>query len=179
AAFLTVPASAFALALLGFVPLYERFSIWIVPALYVGVTLAVDRAAQALRRAWNDRQWLRISISITTILLKLPIGADIIVNGYRDLEIPHPTTKHSLYDRAAVRWLIAARRPGDMLMTTRLGWPAIWWYGRISIADRDQAEIGSGFYEMTYVPPGIDCHPQPLRRLPTAGRRLLVYLGFP
>ena len=44
-------------------------------------------------------------------------------------------SKHGLDDRAAVRWLMRQRQPGDAVMTTRLAWPAVWWYGEISIGN--------------------------------------------
>jgi hypothetical protein len=176
AAFAIVPLSAFAYAIGGYVPLYERFTIWIVPALYIGVLLVAGRAVRARDAAWNSRRWIQIAI---TLLLPLPLVSDIVMRGYRDLDIPPLTEKQALIDRAAVRALLAQRRPGDAVITTRLGWPAIWWYGRISIADRNESEDRPDGFEMRYAEPGPDCRPPALIGMPPNTRRLLVYLGFP
>src|SRR5262245_4530186 len=55
--FATVPASAFLYAMVGLVPLYERFTMWIVPALYIGVMLLADRVVELARIAWTRAQW--------------------------------------------------------------------------------------------------------------------------
>ena len=174
AAFAIVVASVFVYAFVGVVPLYERFSIWIVPALYVGIMLLADRAARALPSAWQNRQWVAAALSIVTIVLTVRLASDVVVRGYHDLDIPHPSEKQQLNDRAAVRWLLAQQRSGDTLLTTRLGWPAIWWYGGISIAYPDENTNRAEGYEMTYE---TRCT-GPLE-LPPNTRRLLVYLGFP
>jgi hypothetical protein len=177
AVFAIVPVSAFAYAIAGLVPLYERFSIWIVPALYVGVMLLADRAALAIPSAWHDRRWMQGAVSIATLLLTFQLVTDIVSRGYDALDVPPPIDSHQLNDRSAVRWLRAQRRPGDTLVTTRLGGPAIWWYGRISIAHPDSNAIRSEGYVMTYEPPGPRCRAS--LDVPPDTHRLLVYLGFP
>jgi hypothetical protein len=180
-AFATVPASAFLYVVLGLVPLYDRFSIWIVPALYVGVMLLVDRAVRLARLAWTRAQWGGLVLALAIVAATFRLGSDIVARGRARLDIPHSNEKQQLNDRAAVHWLMEQRQSGDIVMTTRLGWPAVWWYGRISIADdaaRDPIPKSSSAYEMMYVPPGPDCRPQPLAAASTAGRRLLVYYGF-
>lgn len=174
AAFAAVVVSVFVYVITGYVPLYERFSIWIVPGLYVGIMLLADRAARATRSAWNSRQWIHVAVSLATVVLTLRLASDVVVRGYHDLDIPHPTEKQQLIDRSAVRWLLAQQRSGDTLLTTRLGWPAIWWYGGISIAYPDENTNRAEGYEMTYEPRCTG----PLEPPPNT-RRLLVYLGFP
>ena len=75
------------------------------------------------------------------------------------------------------------RQPGDALMTTRLGWPAVWWYGRISIANpealgRPQPD-GGGMDQMVHVPQASACQGR-IRSMTSwrNQRRVLVYLGF-
>jgi hypothetical protein len=139
--------------------------------------LLADRASQAIRSAWNTRRWVQVAVSFATLLLTFQLASDIVRRGYVDLDVPHPVNTWQMNDRSGVRWLRAQQRPGDTLVTTRLGWPAIWWYGRISIADPDSNAIRSEGYEMTYEPPGPRCR-TPLERPPDT-RRLLVFLGFP
>jgi hypothetical protein len=183
AAFATVPASALLYAALGLAPLYERFSIWIVPALYVGVMLLVDRAVRTARLAWTRVDWLGLAVPIAVVAVTLRLGSDIVTRGKNRLDIPHSTDKQLLNDRAAVRWLMDQRRPGDIVITTRLGWPALWWYSRISIADdvaaRDSIPESPASYELRFLSPGPECRAQSLATTSTLGRRLLVYLGFP
>jgi hypothetical protein len=181
-AFATVPASAFLYAVLGLVPLHERFSIWIVPALYVGVILLADQAIRLARLAWTRAQWRGLIVPFAIIAVTVRLGSNIVARGRARLDIPHSNHKHQLDDRAAVRWLMDHRRPGDILVTTRLGWPAVWWYGRISIADdvaaRQSMPESFAFYEMLHLPPGPECRLQSLATASTVGRRLLVYYGF-
>jgi hypothetical protein len=99
--------------------------------------------------------------------------------GVNDLDIPHLNEKHALDDRSAVRWLMSQWRPGDVLMTTRLGWPAVWWYGGFSVADNVEAQPDRRrFVEMLHVSPGPDCRGRPLEQITHGARRLLVYFGF-
>jgi hypothetical protein len=117
------------------------------------------------------------------VAVTLRLGSDIVTRGKNRLDIPHSTDKQDLNDRAAVRWLMDQRRPGDIVITTRLGWPALWWYSRISIADavaaRESIPESPASYEMRFLSPGPECRAQPLATTSTLGRRLLVYLGFP
>jgi hypothetical protein len=183
AAFATVPASAFVYAALGFVPLYDRFSLWIVPALYVGVLLLADRAGAAARVAWTRERWLGLALSIAILALIVRLGSNIVSRGTENLEIPHIRANHQLDDRAAVRWLMNQRRPSDVLVTTRLGWPALWWYGHMSIADESATGAPAisrhAAFQMMDPPTGAACQTQPVATAAGAGRRLLVYLGFP
>jgi hypothetical protein len=177
AAFALVPVLACVYAIAGLVPPYERFSIWMVPALYVGVCLLADRATEAIGAAWTARRWIQVAVAIAALVLAFRLAADIVRRGYANLDIPAPVDSHDLNDRSAVHWLSAQWQPGDILVTTRLGWPAIWWYGHISIARPEPSVIRSEGYVMTYEPAGPRCR-TPLERPPGA-RRLLVYLGFP
>ena len=179
-AFATVPVSAMVYAVAGLVPLYQRFSIWIVPALYVGVMLIVDRTVQAIRPTWNRHQWSRVAVAFAIAMVAFRLGSDIVARGYDELSILHPPAWQLLDDRAAVRSLMAQRRPGDEVITTRLGWPAVWWYGRISIGSGTSDEVRPDGYVMSYVKPGSRCRSPALNWTPPPDtRRLLVYLGFP
>lgn len=186
AMFATVPISAFALAGLGIVPLHERFSLWIVPALYVGVALLIDRLMRLGREAspLPQRPWPRLVVAVlvlSVLFVEYALCADIYRRGRRDLEIPSPGHKHYLDDRAAVRWLMRHRQPGDAVMTTRQGWPAVWWYGQIHVPDENgvgsRMPDGGALYEMVHLPAGSDCQHE-LLHLRKDHHRVLVYLGF-
>ena len=179
AAFAIVPGSAFAYAMAGLFPLYQRFSIWIVPALYVGVMIVADRAFGATRALWNAHRWGWLAASIVTLMLTARLGADIVRRGYDALEIPRVREHEVLNDRVGVRTLVAQRRPGDAVMTTRKGWPAIWWYGQIRIDDRNQVAAEADGYVMRYAETGPECRRWSLEKRRPNARRLLVYLGFP
>ena len=70
-------------------------------------------------------------------------------------------------------WLISHRRPGDALISTRLGLPAIWWYGRISLAGVPDL---SSIYQVEHRRQGTGCG---LAAVLNDHRRVLVYVGFP
>ena len=181
--FATAPLSAFAFAGLRLVPLYERLSLWIVPAMYVGVALLVDRAVRLGRDAYHRRRWTQLTLAALLAAAEVRLCADIISRGWGNLKLEHAYgSKHGLDDRAAVRWLMRQRQPGDAIMTTRLAWPAIWWYGDIPIGNEETAAgrlpDGGVMYEVTHLSP-----------VPPAGRtssatalknhrRVLVYFGF-
>ncbi len=56
-----VPVSAFAFAAV--VPLHQRFSIWMVPALYAGVALLIDRAIRLGSDAVARRRWALLAVA--------------------------------------------------------------------------------------------------------------------
>jgi hypothetical protein len=84
-----------------------------------------------------------------------------------------PTSKQGIDDRTAVSWLISHRHPGDVLISTRFGLPAIWWYGRVSIAGAPEMR---SVYEAEHRRQGEDCG---LAGVLKNHRRALVYVGFP
>ena len=172
-----VPLSAFALA--SIVPLYQRLSIWMVPALYAGVTLLLDRAIGIGRNAIARRQWALLAVAAVILFAEFQLFADIVTRGRTALDDRrHSTHKHQLDDRAAVRWLMEQRRPGDVLMTTHLALPAVWWYGMIPTSD----EAGSGSAHAdgspVYEVDNTDCPSQQLEEVLKNHRRVLLYLGF-
>src|SRR5581483_6494480 len=101
-----VPLSAFALA--GFVPLHERFAIWIVPALYAGVALFVDRLmAIVMDGLSHRRRWLVALAAVLVLALEFPLCADIVMRGKTSFDVRRrETDKQQLDDRAADRWLM-------------------------------------------------------------------------
>jgi hypothetical protein len=125
APFASVPVSALLLASCRLVPLYERLSLWVVPALYVGIALLLDAAVGRLRRRPSQASWQRAALATGAAILALVVSGDIVRRGVFDLRHGRPSrNNHQLDDRAAVDWLIAQRRPQDVLVTTHLGLPA-------------------------------------------------------
>ena len=179
----TVPLSAFALAALRLVPMRDRLSLWVVPALYVGIALFSDRAARLGHDAYVRRGRTRLALAIALALVGSWLCADIVSRGSENFRIAHWfDSNHQLDDRTGVRWLMRQRRPGDALMATRLALPALWWYGGIPISNRDLAggrqADSSPMLEVGYGASGPDCQRNQLRDALKADRRVLVYFGF-
>jgi hypothetical protein len=181
AMFALVPLSAFVLAALRLVPLTDRLALWIVPALYVGLAMLFDAGLRNLSSAWTSRSLLRVGIGVIALPAALYVGADIVAEGRRNLDVGTPgDSNHAFDDRTAVRWLMDRRQPGDVIMTTRLGWPAVRWYGGISVRRNAGGTLpdGSVMLEVSHEGPESACRDQ-LRAALDGRRRVLVHLGFP
>jgi hypothetical protein len=103
-------------------------------------------------------------------------------SGAVDLEA-RPHTNHGLDDRRSVRFLMAVRRPGDVLMTTHFGLAAVWWYGRLNISGADRGggfRDGSPIFEVGHMAPGVSCDQGTGEMNAALGghSRVVVYLGF-
>ncbi|HJR60872.1 MAG TPA: hypothetical protein VJ813_15790 [Vicinamibacterales bacterium] len=180
--FASVPLAGFALALLRLVPLHDRLAVWIVPALYGGVALAADAGFHHGWRAWRERKWPWAAPSVLAIAIAIYVSTDILTTGYRHLDLDHPASgNHALDDRGAVRWLMQRRQPGDALLSTRLGWPAIWWYGGINLrrpAPGARLADGAVMYVLTDDGPPAGCETR-LQNALAPHPRALLYVGFP
>jgi hypothetical protein len=184
AVFATVPLAAFALAALRIVPLYERFVLWIAPALAVGVGLAVDRAARVAFAGVQRRNVARFAVGVVVAASAIRLCDDMMARGGRhSFQFERPDLKHDLDDRAAVRWLMARRQQGDAILATMLAWPAIWWYGEVPIGvdAAAQGRMPDGGAMFLVTPPELDpaCAGTPLAEALRGHRRVLVYFGFP
>ena len=110
------------------------------------------------------------------------VCVDIVKRGIEALSV-RPYSNYGLDDRRSVRWLMAARRPGDVLMTTHFGLAALWWYGRLDVSGPGRGGSlpdGTPIFEVGHLPPGRDCD-QGAREMTAAlsgHSRALVYLGF-
>jgi hypothetical protein len=90
-------------------------------------------------------------------------------------------SNHALDDRTAVRWLMQRRRPGDALISTRLGWPAIFWYGEIGLRRPPPAGVlpdGVRMWELTQDRLKAGCLAD-MREALAPHQRALVHVGFP
>jgi hypothetical protein len=180
-----VPLSMFALAGLRIVPLYERISLWALPAVYVGIALLADGAAHFGRVAIARRASRRVGLTVVAgvvALAPLAVCAEIVQRGIRDMTVARAAdSNHELDDRAGVRWLMAQRQPGDAILTTRLALPAVWWYGGIPITSRDSVNgllNGHPIFQVGHVEAGRDCRPNAVREALQGRSRALVYFGF-
>ena len=179
--FATVPVSAVVLAALRLVPLYERFSVWIVPALFVGVALLLNRGLRAFSGGAVAATAARAAVQVAAVAVSIIVSADIWRSGYPALDLGPPrNSNHGLDDRSSVGWLLERAAPGDAILTTRLGWPAIWWYGDIPI----RRPLRGGelrpdvvAYQVTHEAPGANC--ASYEDFFRTHRRALVYVGFP
>jgi len=181
--FATVPASAFVLAAFRMVPLYERLSLWTVPAIYVGIALFVEQVTRIAHDAFVARRWIRFAAAIVAVLIALQLCVDIFRRGRNDLRYGRsPDDNQQLNDRAAVQWLMRHARPGDAIMTTRLALPAVWWYAGVPITDRNSAGGGrdaeTPVFEVDYRPAGTACERTQVRDTLKGRRRALIYFGF-
>jgi hypothetical protein len=177
-AFAGVPASAFAIA--SVVPLHQRFSIWIVPALYVGISLLIDRAVKAAAAAFARRRWAPLVAAALILAVQFRLTSDVFARGKADIGSRlRSVVKHGLDDRAAIRWLMSQAQPGDVLVTTHLALPAVWWYGSVPLSDEGGAgstmRDGSPIYEVDFT---TECGSRQLDDALRNRRRVLLYLGF-
>jgi hypothetical protein len=174
-----VTLSGFGLAALHVVPMFDRFSLWMVPALYMGIALLIDRADRSARDGFRQRNWLLAAASAAVGCAAFVVCAGILERGAGRFHMDRPTSKQGVDDRTAVTWLMSHQQPGDALISTPLGLPAVWWYGGISIAEDFASAAGqhtAGTFEVVHRPGGDGCV---LPALLKGHHRALVYIGFP
>lgn len=174
----TVPLSAFVLGSLQLVPLFERLSLWVVPSLYVAVALLADRAlrrpAAPVRWPWWQRGLAGVAVVAVAI-----VGADVVRRGVGEMRRT-TDANHALDDRRGVAWLLQQGRPGDVVLTTQLALPAVWWYGGVDLGATGGARLadGSPVMEVAYRAPGEACDETSLADALRGRDRALVYFGF-
>ena len=176
-----VVASGFVFAVLRMVPLYERLSLWFVPALYLGIALSLDRFVWLFRDPPLKRTAVLRVAAFAGGLAVLILCVDIVDRGVRDLRTNRPAdSNRATDDRAALAWLMKDRRPGDVLLTTRHALPAIWWYGGVSLAQSEGQQFPDGgrILKLEYHDSRRVCQGRELEKSLHGRRRMLVYLGF-
>jgi hypothetical protein len=177
----SVPFSTVVLGVLGLVPLSGRISLWMVPALYAGIALLFDAASAHVVDGWRARRWASLIVGMGASLASVWVGADIVAQGKPALEFAARQSNHGLDDRTAVKWVMDRRQPPDAIVTTHLGWPALWWYGGISLGQprpRGQLPDGGVMYEAVHERARPDCG-ELTRDALKGRRRVLVHVGFP
>ncbi len=179
----TIPLSAFVFAAAGVVPLVQRLSLWIVPALYLGVALVVDRAVRLILDATVRKRYVQLALGAGVAVAGIRLTSDIVERGRLDHRINHPVPSwQALNDRDAARWLVRYRQPGDAFAATGLAWPALWWYGNVplpapapEIEPRPEVPAMFEFVHLS----GSGCEQSSLSAAFQGQRRVLAYLGFP
>jgi hypothetical protein len=171
--FALAPGAAFVWAGIGLVPLSERLSLWMVPAVYVGIALAVELAVRLLTVGIRQRGVIRAGIAAVTIAALVVLLADVHRRGMIYLHLTPAADNHELDDRAAVMWLARQQRSGDVWIgAPYTALPAIWWY-----ANPDAA---TPVLEASMFPNRATCGDSGLAGWLAANpaRRALVYFGF-
>jgi hypothetical protein len=179
--FAAVPISASLLALIRLVPLYERLGLWVVPSLYVGVGLAIDAGIQWVRDGYQRRSLVRAAVGAIVACAGVSVCVDIADRGWRDAIGRPQDSNHLVDDRAAVRWLLSVKQPGDAVLTSILGLPAVWWYGGASIAPPASGGVlsdGTRLFEVSNTAGDARCGEDALGRALAGHDRVLVYFGF-
>jgi hypothetical protein len=150
--------------------MFERLSLWMVPAAYVGVALAAESVRRRIDRFHRLPRRIDLAAALPGSLVLAALLADVAVRGSTYIAFTKPVANHDVDDRAAVAWLMRYRQPGAVWLTTRNALPAVWWYANDdlptleAIVDDDPQACGPSELGET------------LRR--GATRRALVYLGF-
>jgi hypothetical protein len=176
----TAAPTAFLLAAFRLVPLSGRVSLWMLPSLYIGIAIAADKAARVTMFTVARRQWAAAVCALACSLLVTRLCADIYLTGQRDLK-NRGLNPHSLDDRRAIRSLMAPRHPGDALLATRLGLPAVWWYAGVDLSDASEGASfadGGPIFEIWQAAPGPDCSPDDLPQALSHVNGATLYLGF-
>ena len=181
---LSVPATAFVLAAVRLVPLSDRLALWTVPAVYAAVAVAVDDLITRVRSSFGARDWVRGVFAAPLAVVAVWACANVVERGR--IQFTVGGGNHELDDRRSIRLLMAQRQPGDVLLTTHLGLPAVWWYGMVPISEPNfgsrHPQDGAPIFEVTHLYP--DAHGCRGRRRTQLGealagsRRAAVYLGF-
>jgi hypothetical protein len=131
-----VVASGFLLGALRLMPLYERLSLWLLPAAYLGIALSIDRAVWFLRARPFRYPLMNVGTGLAVAVTAVLVCVDVVERGVRDLGQGRSSdNNHETDDRSAVKWLLHHRQPGDVLVTTHHAQPAIWWYGGLSLSE--------------------------------------------
>jgi hypothetical protein len=177
-----VPISAVALAVFHVVPMFERLALWTVPAIYLAIGLCADAALWFAGRARPLGRAAGLLLGLVTGATAGLVAVNIAQRGAGALEA-RPRSNYGLDDRSSVRWLLAAHRPGDVILTTHYGLAALWWYGGLDISNADDGgrlPDGSQIFEIGHVPPGRGCSgsSDQLSNVISGHDRVVVYLGF-
>lgn len=176
-----VVLSGFALAVARIMPLYERLSLWFVPALYLAIALLADRGVSIFQRKPFQRSSMNLAAAFVIFLMVGTVCLDIVDRGISALRVGRPRdSNHNTDDRAAVTWLMQQREPGDVLITTRHAQPAVWWYGRVPISAGvgDTFPDGGRIFSAEYYESPPACDGRELETAIDPSHKVLIYFGF-
>ncbi|WP_410971650.1 hypothetical protein, partial [Salmonella sp. SAL4437] len=63
--------------------------------------------------------------AVGVAVVALAVAANVVRRGVPDLRL-RPRSNYGLDDRSSVRFVLANHRPGDAILTTHFGLPAVW-----------------------------------------------------
>ena len=176
-----VVLSGFALAVLRIMPLYERLSLWFVPALYLAIALLADRGVWVFQRKPFKRAAMNLATAFVIFLMVGTVSLDIVDRGIQDFRFGRPLdSNHITDDRGALAWLMEQREPGDVLITTHHAQPAVWWYGRVPISAGGGGAFPDGgrIFAAEYYDSSRACRGRGLETAIDPRHKVLVYFGF-
>jgi hypothetical protein len=177
--FALVVVSAAVLALLRVVPLFERLSLWMLPAVYAGLAFAMDDAWRRWRRPRIGHTAARTAVATMAAAAVALVAVDAARQSWMDIPAGHPAgSNHSLDDRGAMQWIASRVRPGDVILGSKLATPAIWWYGGalLSSPNEGRALGPAPIVELTYHQ--LPCDATRLPDFLSQYSRALVFFGF-
>jgi len=173
--------SGFALALVRIMPLYERLSLWFVPALYLAVGLVADRGVWLVRQRQPMNSAMKLAAACVIFVLVGTVCVDVVESGVKDLRFGRPhDSNRATDDRGALAWLMQQREPGDVLITTHHALPAVWWYGRVPITTEGGGAFPDGgrIFAAEHFPTAPACRGLELETAVDPRHKVLVYFGF-
>jgi hypothetical protein len=134
----------------------------------------IGREARRRRSVWRAALTLAIAVAV------LAIVADVLVRGRANFDTRRRSSNHDLNDRAAIDWLIAQQRPGDVWIATHQALPAVWWYAGVPLSAPQRGSHrpdGTAILEVSFEPPGPPCRSGATRRALGGHNRALVYVA--
>ncbi|BCB76194.1 hypothetical protein GCM10022251_68640 [Phytohabitans flavus] len=144
------------------VPLAGRLAIWLLPSLFLPIAAVVEAVAAVAPRA---------RIPATAGLTVIAVGAGFALVPQMVYAVRPPRLVDGVDDRAAMAWLAAERRPGDLVLVSVSSIPAVRWYASMG-------ELRPGRF-VRPVPPGPECSPDALLTALAGQHRVLAYAGTP
>jgi hypothetical protein len=175
-----VVLSGFLFAVLRLVPLHERLSLWFVPALYLGVALFADSATSFARQSRGKLGWVSAGMAAIIAIVAFQVCSDVFRHGADDMRnFRPPESNRATDDRTAVLWLMSQRRPDDVVVTSRLGLPAVLWYGNLPVTHTAAVfPDGGAVLIAEHSSLESECGTSQLRDRLKGRPRVLAYLGF-
>jgi hypothetical protein len=174
-----IPLSAGVLAIFRVVPIFQRVAIWSLPAVYVGIALALDAAWRWTRDAGAPQPtWRRGAAAIVGVAV-LVVCADIARLASVEIPVGHAAgSNHNLDDRETMAWVSRQIQPGDVVITTALAKPAVWWYGNVPLAGPagPTSIKGAPILELTYH--DAPCDSEALGQALQGYDNAVIFFGF-
>lgn len=164
-----------ALGLAGVVPLASRLALWLVPVLWLTAAVAVDAlAALALRHGRRPDgpgragpgTWLPAAGAAVALGVVL-VGGVVALRVQVDADLERPRGPDRSDDRAAISWLQANHREGDLVVVAVESTPAARWYA-------PGGRLRPGWYARG-VGAAVPCTPAQFPEALRGYRRVLAY----